>query len=101
MPRDGESGDDVSDLRTLCMLCAGESEDARSLEMRDLGPCSTPLAWSKHPALWDDSRRVAFLLDASDYAEETSEADALRAAIDASSGFDAVSYTHLTLPTKA
>ena len=33
------------------------------------------------------SRRVAFLLDASDYAEETSEADALRAAIDASSGF--------------
>ena len=31
---------------------------------------------------------MAFLLDASDYAEETSEADALRAAIDASSGFD-------------
>jgi len=56
--------------------------------MRDLEPCATPLAWSKHPALWDDSRRVAFLLDASDYAEETSEADALRAAIDASPGFD-------------
>ena len=88
VPRDGESGDDVSDLRTLCMLCAGESEDARSLEMRDLGPCSTPLAWSKHPALWEESRRVAFLLDASDYAEETSEADALRAAIDAAPGFD-------------
>ena len=46
------------------------------------------IQWSKHPALWEESRRVAFLLDASDYAEETSEADGLRAAIDASSGFD-------------
>ena len=86
MPRDGDNkGDDVVDLRTLALLCAGESDDARCLEMRDLGPCATPLAWSKHPALWDESRRVAFLLDASDYAEETSEADALRAAIDATS----------------
>ena len=88
VPRDGVSGDDVSDLKRLALLCAGDSDDARCLEMRDLGPCATPLAWSKHPALWEESRRVAFLLDASDYAEETSEADALRAAIDASSGFD-------------
>ena len=58
------------------------------LEMWELVSCSTPLAWARHPALWEESRRVAFLLDASDYAEETSEADALRAAIDASSGFD-------------
>ena len=50
--------------------------------------CATNIQWSKHPALWEESRRVAFLLDASDYAEETSEADGLRAAIDASSGFD-------------
>ena len=85
VPRDGRSGDDVSDLRTLTLQCAGESDDARSLEMRDLVACATPLQWSKHPALWEESRRVAFLLDASDYAEETSEADALRAAIDASS----------------
>ena len=89
MPRDGDnSGDDVSDLKRLALLCAGDSDDARCLEMRDLGPCATPIQWSKHPALWEESRRVAFLLDASDYAEETSEADALRAAIDASSGFD-------------
>ena len=88
VPRDGESGDDVFDLKRLALLCAGESDDARSLEMRDLVACATPIQWSKHPALWEESRRVAFLLDASDYAEETSEADALRAAIDASQGFD-------------
>jgi hypothetical protein len=89
VPRDGDNkGDDVADLKRLALLCAGESDDARCLEMRDLGPCATPIQWSKHPALWDESRRVAFLLDASDYAEETSEADALRAAIDASNGFD-------------
>ena len=87
VPRDGESGDDVFDLKRLALLCAGESDDARCLEMRDLVACATPIQWSKHPALWDESRRVAFLLDASDYAEETSEADALRAAIDAAPGF--------------
>ena len=85
VPRDGDSGDDVSDLRTLTLQCAGESDDARCLEMRELVSCATPLAWARHPALWDESRRVAFLPDASDYAEETSEADALRAAIDATS----------------
>ena len=89
VPRDGDNkGDDVVDLRTLALLCAGESDDARCLEMRDLAACATTIQWSKHPALWEESRRVAFLLDASDYAEETSEADGLRAAIDASSGFD-------------
>ena len=54
--------------------------------MRELVSCATPLAWAWHPALWEESR-VAFLLDASDYAEETNGADGLRAAIDAAPGF--------------
>ena len=90
VPRDGGvSVNDVRDLQALAARCVGsEGDDARRLELQNLAPCCGPLAWTRHPALWAEHRRVAFLLDASDYVEETADAQCLRDAIDAAPGFD-------------
>jgi hypothetical protein len=90
VPRDGGVFvNDVRDLQALAARCVGtEGDDARRLELQNLAPCCGPLAWTRHPALWAEHRRVAFLLDASDYAEETADAQCLRDAIDAAPGFD-------------